>query len=161
MKVTVNGENTRGKELKYEESFWTGKRKFFYDGKELSRRNNKLFVLESEEGAAELKVTGNRFTGVRADSALFAGTVNITRKLTALEYILAAIVFIPGILFGAIGGLIGGVLGYLNLEMMIRIKKLWLKIVVSLEMATVCGFAAYGVAMLFLKLLGTALGFIL
>lgn len=158
MTVTIQDESTNGYPLVYNETFWTGKRTLCYNGTPLRRQSKKQFFLDGDDGTAEFGVEGNRFTGIRVVSPLFAQPLQITRKLAVWEYILAVLVFIPGILFGAIGGAIGGVLGYVNLELMLRIKRVWLRVVVAMEMTFLCAIIAFGIALLMMTLIGSTIG---
>lgn len=158
MTVTIRDERTGGYQLVYTQSFWTGRRQLWYNGTQMRRQNNKQFFWEGSGGTVEFRVEGNLFTGTRVASDMFAAPIYITRKLAVWEFILSILVLAPGLLFGAIGGFIGGVLGYVNLEMLLRIKKVWLRIVLSIEMMIVCALLAFGTALLFVRLIGTTVG---
>lgn len=91
-------------------------------------------------------VSGNRFSGVQVSSPLFAAPVQVVRKLTPLEYVLAILVFIPGLVFGAVGGAVGAVIACLHYALMIRVQKTWLKIVLCVEFVIVAAFTAFWLA---------------
>ena len=140
------------KPLVYEESFWTGKRKLTYCGKELKRVNNKKFVLEPQsegEEAVEFDVNGNIFKGVTVSASVFSGAVIIRKPLTWVEYVLVILPIIPSVLFGAIGGAIGGLFAAASLYLLPKIKPIWLKIVVGIEICAMAGLTAFLVAYAF------------
>ncbi|MGN1373246.1 MAG: hypothetical protein ACI4VK_04270 [Candidatus Coproplasma sp.] len=149
MKIELTVE---GKPLTYEESFWTGKRRLTWCGKELKRVNNRQFVLEPQsegEEAVEFAVNGNIFKGVTISSAAFSGAVTVRKPLTWVEYVLVILPIIPSVLFGAIGGAIGGLFAAASLYLLPKIKPVWLKIVVGIEMCAVAGLTAFLVAYAF------------
>lgn len=141
-----------GNPLVYEESFWTGRRKLTYCGKELKRVNNKNFVLEPQgEGdeAVGFTVNGNMFKGVAISASVFAEPVKVTKPLTWVEYVLVTLPIIPSVFFGLIGGAIGGLFAAASLCFLPKIKPLWLKIVVGIETCAVAGLTAFLVAYAF------------
>ncbi|MGN1103778.1 MAG: hypothetical protein ACI4QI_02780 [Candidatus Coproplasma sp.] len=138
-----------GNPLTYEESFWTGRRKLTYCGKELKRVNNKKFVLEPRsegEEAVEFTVSGNIFKGVRVSASVFAEPVKVTKPLSWVDYVLVTIPIIPSVFFGLIGGAIGALFAAASLYLIPKIKPLWLKIVVGIETCAVAGLTAFLVA---------------
>lgn len=149
MKIELTVED---KPLVYEESFWTGKRKLTYCGKELKRGNNKKFILEPQsegEDVVEFDVNGNIFKGVTVSASVFSGAVIIRKPLTWVEYVLVILPIIPSVLFGAIGGAIGGLFAAASLYLLPKIKPIWLKIVVGIEICAVAGLTAFLVAYAF------------
>ena len=59
--------------------------------------------------------------------------------------------FIPCVLFGAIGGAIGGALGFTNLTIIKNIDKVLWKIVISVEFAIVSVLLSYLFAVIIFK----------
>ena len=63
---------------------------------------------------------------------MFRKEVEVFRKLAWYEIILSVFVFAPCVLFGAIGGAIGGALGFTNVMILRNVKKIYLKIIISI-----------------------------
>ena len=79
----------------------------------------------------KFEIKGNQLIGITIK--MFGNTVEIARKLTWYEIVMAVLVFIPCILFGAIGGAIGGALGFTNLTIIRQVEKVYLKIIISAQ----------------------------
>ena len=92
----------------YEESVWTGKRKLFLNGKELTKVNKKTFVYEEDGEKKEFIVEGNIFKGVGIFSSDLPEPVIISNPMGVLDYIFFILPLVPAVLFGAVGGLVGG-----------------------------------------------------
>lgn len=92
----------------YEESVWTGKRKLFLNGKELTKVNKKTFVYEENGEKKEFIVEGNIFKGVGIFSSDLPEPVIISKPMGVLDYIFFILPLVPAVLFGAVGGLVGG-----------------------------------------------------
>ena len=147
VEIAVNGNL-----LVYEESFWTGRRKLTFGGKELKRLNNKKFVLEPQgegEEAVEFTINGNMFKGVTVSASVFAEPVTVRKPLSPLEYVLVILPIIPSVFFGAIGGAIGGLFAVASLYFLPKIKPIWLKITVGIEMCATAGLTAFLIAYAF------------
>ena len=129
MKITLNNEQTNNKELYFEENFWTGKRTIKYNGVTLNKVKNNLYEYNDGEVSEQFEVKGNQLVGITIK--MFGKEVDIARKLTWYEIVMAVFVFVPCILFGAVGGAIGGALGFTNLTIIRQVEKLYLKIIIS------------------------------
>lgn len=146
MRVTINNEQTNFKDLCYEEGFWTGKRTIVYNGETLTKHKRNILVNKAGE---EFVIKGNQLVGVTI--TMFGGSVQIIRKLTWLEICLSFLVFVPCVLFGAIGGAFGGGLGFTNVMILRRIEKIYLKIIFSLLMTGLAVLLSYIFAYLVFK----------
>lgn len=127
----------------YEESVWTGKRKLFLNGKELTKVNKKTFVYEEDGEKKEFIVEGNIFKGVGIFSSDLPEPVIISKPMGVLDYIFFILPLVPAVLFGAVGGLVGGLTAAFSLSVVPKTKPLWLKIVLGIEFAIVGGLAAF------------------
>ncbi len=149
MKISINNEKTKNKTLEYEEGFWTGKKRLVYDGVQLTKIKRNLFEWRSDEACETFEIKGNQLFGVVVKA--FGEEIEVARKLTWQEILLSVIVFIPCMLFGAIGGAIGGALGFTNLTIIRNVKNIWLKILISIEFAAVGLLLSYLIACLLFK----------
>ena len=131
MKVILNNEHTKNKDLYYEEGFWTGKRTITYNGVLLRKIKMNLYEYDDGEKIEQFQIKGNQLFGVSI--SMFGNNVEVSRKLTWYEIVMAVIVFIPCILFGAIGGAIGGALGFTNLTIIRQVEKVYLKVIISAQ----------------------------
>ena len=150
MQVSVKSQNIGDKELVFNQNFWTGKIKIYYDNTELKKISNKVFQYQSKDKIEQLTVKGNQLTGI---SINFMGQdFQIMHKLSWYEIVLSLFVFLPCILFGAIGGALGGLFGAINLIYIRYIEKIWLKIVISLEICCIALLLSYIFACMVFKL---------
>lgn len=148
MKVTINNEQTDNKQLDYEESFWTGKRTIVYDGVTLTKVKRNLFEYKKDDITETFEVIGNQLYGVSIK--MFGKTVEVTRKIKWYEIVMSIFVFVPCVLFGAVGGAIGGLTGFTNLTIIRLVDNIWLKILISIGFACVSLLASYLLACLVL-----------
>lgn len=146
MRVTINNEQTNNKELIYEEGFWTGKRTIVYDGETLTKVKRNIYINKAKD---EFVIKGNQLVGVTI--TMLGKQVEVLRKLTWFEIALSVLVFVPCVLFGAIGGAFGGGLGFTNVMLLRRIDKLYLKIIISLLMTGLAVLLSYIFAYLVFK----------
>ena len=149
MKITINNEKTKNKDLYYEEGFWTGKRTIVYDGVPLNKIKRNLYEYKQGDTAQQFAIWGNQISGVSIK--MFGTVVEVSRKLTWYEFVMSIMVFIPCILFGAIGGAFGGAFGFTNLTIIRNVEKWWLKLIISIEFALVSLLLSYIFAYLVLK----------
>ena len=150
MKATIKNEQTKNKELYYEEGFWTGKRTIKYDGVVLTKIKRNIYEYKSCETTEQFVIKGNQILGVTI--TMFGQDVEVSRKLKWYEYVMVALVLAPCCLFGAVGGAIGGGLGFTNLTIIRKIDKWWLKLIISIEFAAIGLLLSYIIAVLILKL---------
>ena len=149
MKTTINNEQTKNKELYYEEGFWTGKRTITYDGVNLTKIKRNLYEYQDGENTEQFEIKGNQLMGVTIN--MFGNDVEVSRKLTWYEFVMSIFVFIPCVLFGAIGGAIGGLLGFTNLTIIRNVEKWWVKLIISIEFTTISLLLSYLLAFLVFK----------
>lgn len=121
MKIIINNELTKNKELSYEEGFWTAKRTIKYNGVELIKIKRNLYEYKLGDSIEYFEVKGNQFIGLMIK--MFGNEIELERKLTWYEIVMSLMVFLPCVLFGAIGGAIGGGLGFTNLIIIKKIDK--------------------------------------
>ena len=131
MKIVINNDQTKNKDLYYEEGFWTGKRTITYNGVLLKKIKMNLYEYDDGEKIEQFQIKGNQLFGVSI--SMFGNNVEVSRKLTWYEIVMAVLVFIPCILFGAIGGAIGGALGFTNLTIIRQVEKVYLKVIISAQ----------------------------
>ena len=151
MKVTINNEQTNNKVLAFEEGFWTGKRTIIYDGVILTKIKRNIYEYKKDDITEQLIVKGNQLMGITIN--MFGQTVEIARKLTWYEIVMAILVFAPCILFGAIGGAIGGALGFTNLIIIRQVDKVYVKIILSIQFLVIGLLLSYIIACMILKIL--------
>ena len=149
MKAIINNEQTKNNELYYEEGFWTGKRTIKYNGISLTKIKRNMYEYKDGENKNQFEVKGNQLIGVTIK--MFGNNVEVARKLTWYEIVMSLMVFIPCILFGAIGGAFGGGLGFTNLTIIRNVDKWWLKLIISLQFAIIGLLISYIFAYLILK----------
>ena len=149
MKVVINNELTNNKELYFEEGFWTGKRTIIYDGVTLTKVKRNLFEYTDGVNTERFEVKGNQLVGITIK--MFGNEVEIASKLKWYEIVMAIVVFAPCVLFGAIGGAIGGLLGFTNLVIIRKIEKWWLKLIISVQFTAIGLLASYLIAYLLLN----------
>ena len=138
MRVVVQHESLG--EIIYEESFWTGKKKLFIGGEELTKISKKTF--QTNDGQI-LTLKGSYLSGVTLESNDIQVKLTPTVKwyeivLSILPFILIMVwgnsvtlcTIIP-VVGGAIGGAISGVAAVLNLFVIKGVNKVWLKILIS------------------------------
>ena len=130
--------------ITYEESFWTGKKLIYINGKPLDKIDKKTFMYSKDFKNTMFKLKGNFLTGVK----LCSNTEEITLIIPAKWYEMALSIFIVAftlawgnipsavaifpIVGGAIGGGVGGIMMVLNMYLMRLVKKWWLKIIIWL-----------------------------
>ena len=113
MKVVINNEKTKNKPLEYQEGLWSGKKTIIYDGVKLEKEKRNVYIYKKDNVQETVSVKGNQLYGINI--FMFGQEIEILRKLLWWEYLLAVLVFAPGLFFGALGGFIGAFLGVCNL----------------------------------------------
>ena len=149
MKVILNNEKTNNRELFFEEGFWTGKRTIKYNGVVLKKIQRNIYEYKDGENTEKFIIRGNQLIG--ATITMFGNQVEILRKLTWYEIVMAISVFIPCIIFGAIGGAIGGLLGFTNLTIIRQLDKIYLKIIISSQFLLIGRLLSYLIGYAILK----------
>lgn len=147
-------------EITYEESFWTGSKKLFINGEELTKKSRNVF--ETSDGKT-ITLKGNILSGTKAE--VDGNTVEIEPATKWYEYVLSflsfAFVLIWGnvtalceifpIVGGALGGLISAIFSVLNLYLIKKTYKLWLKLVISLASFVIAVLLCYLLALAILS----------
>ena len=149
MKIIINNSQTQNKELCFEEGFWTGKKTITYNGVLLKKIKRNVYEYKDGEITEQFEVKGNQLFGITIK--MFGQVVEVARKSTALELTMMFLVFIPCILFGAIGGFFGGGLAVITLTVIRRLEKWWLKLIVGLQFMAIALLLSYIFAYLILK----------
>ena len=149
MQITINNEQTKNKELYYEENFWTGKKTIKYNGVILTKIKRNLYEYKDGDISEQFEVKGNQLVGISIN--MLGENIELTRKLTWYEIVMSILVFVPCILFGAIGGLFGGAFGFTNLTIIRNIDKWWLKLIISIQFTVIGLLLSYIFAFLILK----------
>ena len=119
------------------------------DGIALTKIKRNSYEYKDSETAEQFVVKGNQLVGITIN--MFGNDVVVARKLTKYEIVMSLIVFIPCILFGAVGGAFGGGLGFTNLIIIRNIDKWWPKLIISLQFAIIALLMSYVFAYLILK----------
>ena len=151
MKIVINNEQTSNKELFYEESFWTGKRTIVYDGIVLKKIKRNIFEYKKDDVVEQVEVVGNQLLGITIK--MFGKQFEIARKLTWYEIVMSVFVFLPCVLFGAIGGGIGGVLGFTNIVVIRNFQKPYIKVIVSIQFLLIGLLLSYLFAVIIFKII--------
>jgi len=146
----INNEQTKNKELCFEENFWTGKKTIIYNGQVLTKIKTNVYQYSDEQTTEQFVIKGNTITGLAIQ--MFGNSVVISRKLLWYEIVMSVMVFIPSLYFGAIGGALGGGLGFTNLTIIKNIDKWWLKLIVSIQFTLVSLLLSYIFVRLIFKL---------
>lgn len=149
MKTVINNEKTKNKELYFEENFWTGKKHIIYDGVPLTKIRFNQYEYKTDETVETFLVKENAYSGIVV--YMFGEQVEVVRKLVWYELALSLLVFLSCALFGAIGGGIGGFLFCENVILIRKIDKLWLKILISLEIAILGVLLSYILAIMIFR----------
>ena len=137
--------------IEYEESFWTGKRVIKVNGQPLKKIDKKTFVLEGGEKPVYFSIRGSFFAGVKA--YINGHAINLTPPTKWYEYIATVIIFAIGVLFGAIGGAIGALLGLSQLLVVKSVKNVWLKLLIGAAFVVAAAGICFGVSLVVALLL--------
>jgi len=151
MKVTINNEQTNNKLLEFEESFWTGRRTIVYDGVVLTKIKRSIYEYNKDEVVEQFVIKGNQLIGITIN--IFGQTIEIERKLTWYEVVLSLLVTIPCLFCGAIGGGIGGLLGFTNVTIIRQIDKWYLKVIVSIQFLVIALLLSYIMVCMIFKII--------
>ena len=149
MKILINNDKTKNKNLEYDENFWTGKKKITYDGIVLNKLNKNTYEYNDGTTVHYFELKGNYLFGITIK--MFENIVQIREKLSYLEIILSVLVLLPGIFFGAIGGALGGACFVLNIFLISQQKNIWFKILISVFLIIICLSLSYIMAYLVFK----------
>lgn len=160
MKTTITHEKYGT--IYYEESFWTGKKEIYLNGKKLQQISKICFILVGEE-KVEIYIEGNAFKGVNL--IIDGQAYEITEKTKWYEYIVAIIPAVITFIWGnsvalckilpIVGGVIGGALCGLGLSlaiiMMKKTKNVGLKILIGLGIGVLTFLICFLVAQILLS----------
>lgn len=138
MIITICNEQTKHKTLEYHESFWTGSKKVFLDGKELKKITRNKFKFIENGLKYTITIFGNQQIGVSVK--IFGNIITLTPKPKWYEYLLFIPPIIPfavlcvmsnSILLGALFGGITGAFGVTSFMLIRRTKTLLQKILMA------------------------------
>lgn len=128
------------------ESFWTGKRKVYINGRPLNKIDKSTFIFHTEEETISASISGNYFTGVvlSIDKEQFIIQMRPKWYEYVISILIPVFIIIWGnsvtlctifpIIGGGIGGAIGGLFMMLSLMLMCRTKKILYKILIGIGM---------------------------
>ncbi len=151
-------------EIVYEESFWTGKKKIYINGKMLEKTGKTSYLLPGEE-MKTVYVNGNIMTGV---SVIVDGRrIQVISKPLWYETAIAILIFAFNIVWGnsvqanmilplvggAIGGLISGAIAMTALLVMKKTDKVWQKLLYGIGLFIASIVICSVVAILLLSML--------
>lgn len=154
-------DQTVGK-IEYNESFWTGKKSLSINDVPLTKVEKNVFAYESGE---RVTLSGNSMSGVKLEDK--GMTVQIVPSVKWYEIVLSILPFLLIVIWGnsaylrqivpVVGGAIGGgvsaVLSGVNLFVVKNIKKVWLKILVSVGILAATFLVCYLLALLVLAVI--------
>ena len=120
----------KNKEFVYEENLWTGKKTFTYNNQPLNKVAKGKYEYKDGEQTEVFEIKGNQFSGMQV--VMFGQEIELIRKLAWYEILLSVLVIVPGIMCGAIGGFIAGILGFTTFYLMRRLEKWPAKVGVAL-----------------------------
>ncbi len=142
MKIVLNNEKTKNKDLVFYENFWTGKRQISYDGVELTKVAKNLFQYKNGETVEEFEVKGSILYCIVIK--MFGQEIELARKFTWWEIALSVLPFVACLIFcfmsvhgsvwlcilsGALCGAFGGVLSYFLTYLLRQVDKIYFKII--------------------------------
>lgn len=151
MKIIINNEQTNNKDLEYEEGFWTGKKTIKYNRITLNKIKRNVYEYSEGETKELFQIKGNQILGITIE--MFGNSVELLRKLENYEMFLSILILVPCLLFGAVGGAIGGILTFTNLTLIRNLEKTSLKIIISLQFFLLGILLSYIIACLILKMI--------
>jgi len=162
MKIVINNEKTKNKELIFYENPWTAKRKICYDGTMLENRSKNVFEHKQGKNIETFEIQGNSSIGMVLK--MFGQDVELVRKLAWWEILLGVLPFVCSLIFcfinntsagvfmssisGGICGGFGGGLSYFSCCLMRKTDKLYFKIIFALLIALISFFTSYIFAVL-------------
>lgn len=126
MKIVVNNDKTKNRDILFTRSPWTGKMELYIDGVAATKISRTQYKFGSDEEQENFTIRGNEFRGIELQTDL--GKITILEKISIVETILAFIlIFGMAILGGAIGGAIGAIGSYILLIAYRNMKNLLVK----------------------------------
>ena len=151
--------------ITYEESFWTGKKTLYLEGKELEKYSKNVFIYKDCGGKEiEIITKGNVYTGLSLmiDNEL----IELSPKLKWYEIIFSLLPFIlimiwgnvPSlcaiipIVGGAIGGIVGAIATLLTGAFIRKTDNILFKFLISLIVVAVSFLICFIIALLILNL---------
>lgn len=149
MKIIINNEQTNNKQLEYEESAWTGRRTIIYDGVVLTKIKHNIYEYKKESAIEKFIIKGNQLIGITVNA--FGKDIEVARKLMWYEIVLSLLVIMPCLLCGAIGGAIGGGLGFVNVTIIRQLNKWYIKVIVSIQFLILALLLCYIIACMIFK----------
>ena len=151
MKITINNEQTKNKDLIYEEDFWGRNKSITFDGIKLNKINKNSFEYQTGDAKENFIVKGNELAGVTIN--MFGADVVLTRNLSWQEIIMALVIYLPSLVFGVFGSLFGGVLAVTFLFLTRKANKLYEKIILAIELVVISMLLSYLISTWFNDLL--------
>ena len=126
----------------YVESYWTGKKEIYFNGKKLQMQSKNTYVWNGEDQTKTVTLSGNLISGVKMQ--IDGTVVQLTPKAYWYEVVCSVMIFmliivwgssvdlcrIVPIVGGAIGGGISGGMGFANLVLMKSHKKIAFKLAI-------------------------------
>ena len=152
-------------EIKYNESFWSGKKELSINGKSFYKVGKNKYSYGSGEDLIEAYLIGNFISGVKV--IIGNESIQVIPKSKVYEWILAFIPFrfiltwgyVPVLVSvflvvgGAIGGAISGGLGALSLMIMKKQSSIGKKLIIGIAMCLATVLACFVLALLMLSTL--------
>lgn len=149
MEVIVNNKKTKNKELVVNINQLTGGVKIFYDGVQAKRVGWRTYAINNDGQEERVYLTGNQFQGFYL--RIFETDIEVLRKLfwyeilmvilTTASFITFAVLtgiyernFWMSILIGGLVGLVGGIATSLSYIFFRKYQKLYLRIIIAVEL---------------------------
>ncbi len=159
MKTTITHDGI-GK-IDYTESFWTGQKGLSINDTPLQKVDKNTF--RTEDGQ-QVTLSGNNMSGVKL--TMGEHTVQLVRAVTWYEIVLSILPFVLIMVWGNITALVkivpvvGGVLGgaisaamcVVNVFVIKNVKKVWLKVLISVAMLGATFLICYLIALIILAM---------
>ena len=149
MEININNEKTKNKQLVVKINEWTGIVKIFYDGKQAKRVKWRTYEIEINSSKELITFVGNQYQGFYIK--IFDNKIEVLRKLAWYEILLSTLILTSGFVFavlagvytkqlglacliGALCGGVGGLLYSLSCIFLRKYKKIYINIIILIEL---------------------------
>ena len=158
MKVTINNEQTKNKDLTIEDNLWIGKRVVKFDGQIAQKIDRRTYKIKFDNNDEIIKLSGNHLFGVKCE--IFNNNFEIYKRLFWYELLIYYVTLCTGLIFACLGGFqnngvwlsslcggicggISGVLSTINYMIFRYYKKLSIKLTLSIQLAVITILLCY------------------
>ena len=165
IKMTSFVENATWGTIAYTESFWSGKKQLFINGKPLQKIDKKTFSFHQDGKNYTFIIKGSFVTGVKL--LVDGQEITIISPAKWYEYVCSIFIFaltmvwgnsvtlcsIFPIIGGAIGGGLSAIMALANLIAMRSVNKIWLKLVIFVGVLIATMVLMFIFALMFVSIL--------